>query len=77
MERNRDSRLRLLYVKDYMDAHRGAARAATMAQVLCMLGAKGIAADRRNIYEDLKLLEAYGMLIRRSGNRRYRRYYTE
>ena len=77
MERNREGKLRLLYVRDYLDLHRGAARAVTMAQILCTLGDKGIAADRRSIYDDLKLLEDYGMAIGRSGNRRYRRYYAK
>ena len=77
MSRKANDKRRILYVRDILSAHSGPAGAITMAQILSALGAYGVTADRKSIYDDLKQLELYGLKIGRTCGGRYSAYYLQ
>lgn len=77
MENRSDGKLRILHLRDIMNGCDGVERAITMAELLSLLGDRGVFAERKSVYEDLKLLRRYGMKIGRTCRGRYSRYYQE
>jgi len=77
MEKRSDGKLRILHLRDIMNGCDGVERAITMAELLSLLGDRGVFAERKSVYEDLKLLRRYGMKIGRTCRGRYSRYYQE
>ena len=77
MENRSEGKLRILYLRDILSACDSAERAITMAELLSLLGSRGVFAERKSVYEDLKLLRRYGMKIGRTCRGRYSRYYQE
>jgi len=75
MERKRDGKLRILYLKDILSAHCGAEKAVTMAELLSALALCGVDADRRSVYDDIRQLRVYGLNIGRRSGGRYSAYY--
>ncbi len=75
MERKRDGKLRILYLKDIFAAHCGAEKAVTMAELLSTLALHGVDADRRSVYDDIRQLRLYGLKIGRKSGGRYSAYY--
>ena len=75
MTKRTEGRLRILYVQDILRTCPGPGHAITMAQLLSLLGERGISAERRSLYDDFRQLERYGMQVARTSRGRYSRYY--
>ncbi len=63
-----ESRRRLLLIREYFLENTDEQHPVTMPELIAYLGAKGVDADRRAVYEDIALLRECGMdiLMRRS-----------
>ena len=60
MARKTGGKLKILYVKDILEQ----GRAVTMREILEQLAARGIAAERKSVADDLRLLRQYGLPVR-------------
>ena len=60
MAKQTDGKLKILYVKDILEQ----GRAVTMREILEQLAARGIAAERKSVADDIRLLTAYGLPVR-------------
>ncbi len=76
MERRRNGKLRLLYVRDILARSDAPEKAVTLADIVRILELKGVCAERKCLYDDLRQLERYGMKIARTNAGRYSRYYV-
>jgi predicted DNA-binding transcriptional regulator YafY len=58
-----NKKLRLLYLAQYLQEQTDEEHPATLNQLISHLEAQGISAERKSLYDDLRLLETYGMDI--------------
>lgn len=77
MDQKTNGKLRILYVRDILAACGRRESAITMAELLSRLGSRGVTAERKSIYDDLRNLRRYGMPIKSTSRGRYSRYYCE
>lgn len=63
MERNATNKRKILVVRDIMERCSGKENAITMTNLLSRLHLLGISAERKSVYDDLKVLREYGMPI--------------
>ncbi len=75
--RQAERRLRILYVRDILSACVGPDRMITMSELLARLGEKGIAAERKSVYGDLRVLEQYGIRVCRARRGRFSGYFVQ
>lgn len=59
MAKQTDGKLKILYVKDILEQ----GRAVSMREILEQLAARGIAAERKSVADDLRLLREYGLPV--------------
>ena len=70
-----DPKLKLLYLKDFIERNSDEQRGVTLKQITEHLAAAGFAAERKSIYSDIEILRRYGMdisLVRGGGAAEYR-----
>lgn len=63
MARHENQKLKLLYLKEFLEQKTDEFHPATMPQILEYLQSRGVEAERKSIYSDLALLQDYGMDI--------------
>lgn len=63
MARSENQKLTLLYLQDYLRKHTDEAHPASAQEILSYLQSKGIVAERKMLYRDIALLNAYGTEI--------------
>lgn len=63
MAKSEGQKLKLLYLRDYLRQNTDEKHPASMQMILDHLALKGIRAERKSIYDDLRLLSDYGMKI--------------
>ncbi len=63
MARTTGQKLRILYVMDYLKNYSCESNPVTVAELISMLEDKGIAAERKTIYDDISALEEFGLDI--------------
>ena len=70
MARSSNQKLRLLYLKDYLERCTDEEHPVTTADIREYMESIGLPAERKTVYDDLEMLETYGMdIVRsRSGN---------
>ena len=76
MPRSPQQKLKILYVMDYLLQYTDEAHPATLAQISEHLAGRGIAAERKSLYDDLETLRAYGLDIVCTGAGRGSAYYV-
>ena len=76
MARSEQQKLKILYVMDYLLQNTDEHHPATLAQIIAHLGALGIAAERKSVYDDLEALRAYGLDVVSTGAGRSSAYYV-
>ena len=76
MARSSFQKLKILYVKDYLLKYSDEAHPVTVAQLIAELESRGIAAERKSIYDDIESLREYGMDIIQTGSGRSSGYYV-
>ena len=57
------TKLKLLYIKDYLEKHSDEENPVSAEQIMAMLEEKGISCERKSIYSDVKTLKDYGIDI--------------
>ena len=68
MARAAGQKLKLLYLKDYLEQNSDEAHPVPMPELLQMLERHGVRAERKSVYDDLELLREFGMdILRRPG----------
>ena len=77
MEKRTDGKLRILYVREILLSRDAPDRAITMAELLSLLGAYGVSADRKSIYDDFRQLRRFGIQVACTSRGRYSRYYAQ
>ena len=69
MARSERQKLKLLYLRDYLQRNTDEQHPVTMKQIIAHLEQNDIPAERKSIYTDIELLRTYGMdIIQESGN---------
>lgn len=63
MAKKNNAKLKILYVRDILEAHAESKRAVTMREILEQLYERGIPAERKSVSDDLRLLAVYGLPI--------------
>ncbi len=63
MARSTGQKLRILYVMDYLKNYSSETNPVTVAEITSMLEEKGIEAERKTIYDDISVLEEFGLDI--------------
>ena len=76
MPRSTQQKLKILYLMDYLLQNTDEAHPATMTQITAYLSGRGIAAERKSIYDDLEALRVYGLDIVCTGVGRGSGYYV-
>ena len=76
MARSSQQKLKILYVMDYLLRHSDERHPVSMAQLISMLEAKGVSAERKSIYDDIECLRQYGVDIVSAGTGRASGYYV-
>lgn len=70
MARSQYQKLKILYVMEYLLHQSDEAHPVSMAQLIAYLEAKGIAAERKSIYDDIEALRFYGFdIIQKNGGK--------
>lgn len=62
MAKKTDGKLKILYVKDILE-RLPAGQTITMREMLLKLSERGMAAERKSVADDLKLLKKYGLPV--------------
>ena len=76
MPRSAQQKLKILYVLDYLMQYTDEQHPVTLAQIAAELGARGISAERKSLYDDLEALRAYGLDVVCTGAGRSSAYYV-
>ena len=76
MARSSFQKLKILYVRDYLIRYSDEAHPVTVAQLIAELEGRGIAAERKSIYDDIECLRQYGMDIIQTASGRSSGYYV-
>lgn len=63
MAKNPNQKLKLLYIKDYLERCSDEEHSVSTADIIAYLDENGISAERKSIYDDIENLKAYGMDI--------------
>ena len=63
MAKRTDGKLKILYVKDFLEQSHRNGRTVSMREILSALNARGIPAERKSVSDDLRLLKAYGLPV--------------
>ncbi len=63
MAKSEKQKLKLLYLRDFLRKNTDEKHPAPVQSIIAHLESKGIHAERKSIYDDLRLLEEYGMEI--------------
>ena len=66
MSNKGQTKLKLLYIKDYLERYSDEEHPVSARSLLTMLENKGIECERKSIYSDIQTLEDYGMEILRA-----------
>ena len=77
MERKANAKLKILYVKDILEAHATRSHAITMRELLALLYERGVPAERKSVSDDLRLLQQYGLPVRKKRCGRATGYFLE
>ena len=72
-----DKKLKLLYLAKYLEEETDQEHPAGMPELLAYLTAHGISAERKSVYDDLRLLESFGMDIETVKGRQFGYYLGE
>ena len=72
-----DKKLKLLYLAKYLEEETDQEHPAGMPELLAYLTANGISAERKSVYDDLRLLESFGMDIETVKGRQFGYYLGE
>ena len=75
MARKKNTKLKILYLKDMLEEASREGRALTMRDLIDRLNELGIAAERKSIGDDLSALKTYGLPIARKRNGRASGYF--
>lgn len=67
MARAENQKLKILYVKDYLERYTDEEHAVTASGLAQYLESRGIPCERKGIYRDIEALQAYGMDIQKKG----------
>ena len=62
MAKRPNGKLKILYVKDILE-QTGAKRPVSMRELLALLSERGVAAERKSVSDDIRLLREYGLAI--------------
>ena len=76
MPRSEQQKLKILYVMDYLLQNTDELHPATLAQITAHLASRGIAAERKSLYDDLEALRSYGLDVVHTGAGRSSAYYV-
>lgn len=63
MPKSYNQKLKILYIRDYLERNSHEAHPVSTAELLQMLGTHGISCDRKTIYADIEALQNFGMDI--------------
>ena len=63
MAKKTNGKLKILYVKDFLEQARENGRTVTMREIIAHLSAHGIPAERKSVSDDLRLLKKYGLPV--------------
>ncbi|MBQ6332365.1 MAG: hypothetical protein IJI34_06285 [Clostridia bacterium] len=63
MAKRTDGKLKILYVKDFLEQARENGRTVTMREIIAHLSAHGIPAERKSVSDDMRLLRQYGLPV--------------
>ena len=77
MAKKTHAKLKILYVKDILEEHARHAHAVTMRELLEQLSERGIAAERKSVSDDLRLLAVYGLPIGKKRRGRATAYFLK
>ena len=66
MARQKNGKLKILYIRDILEREACGGRALTMRELIERLNAHGIAAERKSVGSDLNALCAYGIPIEKT-----------
>ena len=72
-----DKKLKLLYLAKYLEEETDQEHPAGMLELLAYLTANGISAERKSVYDDLRLLESFGMDVETVKGRQFGYYLEE
>ena len=72
-----DKKLKLLYLAKYLEEETDQEHPAGMPELLAYLTANGISAERKSVYDDLRLLESFGMDVETVKGRQFGYYLEE
>ena len=72
-----DKKLKLLYLAKYLEEETDQEHPAGMPELLAYLTANGISAERKSVYDDLRLLESFGMDVETVKGRQFGYYLGE
>lgn len=75
MARSNLQKLKILYVMDYLLKESDENHPVSTSQIIAELDRRGVAAERKSIYDDLEALRFYGLDIIKTGDGRTARYY--
>ena len=68
MARSENQKLKLLYLRQLFEQETDEQHPICMQQILSALQAKGIAAERKSVYDDIACLQQFGMdIVRQPG----------
>lgn len=73
MAKSENQKLKLLYLRDYLRQNTDERHPATVQQIISYLASKNISAERKSIYDDIRVLNEYGteVLYRRGSDGGY------
>lgn len=63
MAKKTDGKLKILYVKDILEHDLETGQTISMREILLKLSERGIAAERKSVSDDLRLLRQYGLPV--------------
>ncbi len=63
MAKGPNQKLKLLYLKDILEAHSDEQHPLSMKDILHLLSLQGVLAERKSIYDDIETLRSYGLDI--------------
>ena len=72
-----DKKLKLLYLAKYLEEETDQEHPAGMPELLAYLTANGISAERKSVYDDLRLLESFGIDVETVKGRQFGYYLGE
>lgn len=77
MAKCENQKLKILYLKQYLEERTDAQHPASMAELISYLASKGISAERKSIAADINALDEFGMEIMRSRGKNAGYYFED